>query len=104
MNAHQSPNELIIESINFRKAAQVFRAINHKLRQEMLHLLRKNKKMTVTEIYLKFRLEQSVASLHLAILRKAHLVQTEREGRRIYYSVNYKRVEELNQYAQQLNG
>jgi DNA-binding transcriptional ArsR family regulator len=76
--------------------------INHKLRQEILHLLHKNKKMSVTEIYVKLRLEQSVASQHLAILRKAGFVETKRDGKQIYYSVNYKRMEEVHEHVQQL--
>ena len=45
--------------------------------------------MTVTDIYVKLRLEQSVASQHLAILRKAGVVQTERDGKFIFYSLGY---------------
>jgi DNA-binding transcriptional ArsR family regulator len=60
--------------------------------------------MTVTEIYVKLRLEQSVASQHLAILRKAGFVKTERDGKFIYYSVNNDRLEELNKFVQDLVG
>ena len=60
--------------------------------------------MTVTEIYVKLRLEQSVASQHLAILRKAGFVKTERDGKFIYYSVNTERLEELNKFVKDLVG
>jgi DNA-binding transcriptional ArsR family regulator len=59
-------------------------------------------KMTVTELYVKLRLEQSVASQHLAILRKAGFVKTDRDGKFIYYSVNINRMQELNQFVKQL--
>jgi DNA-binding transcriptional ArsR family regulator len=59
--------------------------------------------VTVTEIYVHLRLEQSVASQHLAILRKAGIVKTERDGKFIYYSVNHKRVEEINNVATELS-
>ena len=52
-----------------KKAALVLRALNHKLRQQLLKLIEEEKKITVTEIYVRLRLEQSVASQHLAILR-----------------------------------
>ncbi|MBP6372262.1 MAG: helix-turn-helix transcriptional regulator, partial [Ferruginibacter sp.] len=58
--------------------------------------------ITVTEIYIKMRLEQSVASQHLAILRKAGFVNTERDGKFIYYTVNYKRVEQVGDIVEQL--
>lgn len=102
MNQESLPNELPIESLLFRKGPQVFRAINHPLRQEILKLLHQNKRMTVTELYTKLGLEQPVASQQLAILRKTQIVKTERQGKNIFYSVSYKRIEEINHYALQL--
>ena len=85
-----------------KKAALVLRALNHKLRQQILRLIDEHGKMTVTQLYLKLRLEQSVASQHLAILRKAALVKTIRNGKFIYYSINTERLEELNEFAKNL--
>ena len=70
----------------------ILRALNHKLRQQIVKLLDENKKLTVTEIYVQLRLEQSVASQHLAILRRAGIVATERDGKFIYYTVSDKRI------------
>ena len=83
------PGALTINLLNIKKAALVLRAINHKLRQQMLKQIDEQGKITVTELYVKRRLEQSVASQHLAILRRAGIVSTTREGKFIYYSVNY---------------
>ncbi|MEY4051762.1 MAG: hypothetical protein RIR64_747, partial [Bacteroidota bacterium] len=63
-----------------------------------------HKKVTVTEIYVKLRLEQSVASQHLAILRRASIVTTIREGKFIYYAVDYNRLEQINKFVEQLVG
>src|SRR5947209_19578987 len=89
-------NELKIDVIQLKKAALILRAINHKLRQQIMRLIHQNGKMTVTEIYVKLRLEQSVASQHLAILRKAGYVHTLRDGKFIYYSVNYERLTQIH--------
>jgi DNA-binding transcriptional ArsR family regulator len=97
-------SSLNVDLYNLKKAAMVLRAINHKLRQQILKLIDENGKMTVTEIYVKLRLEQSVASQHLAILRKAGFVKTERDGKFIYYSVNADRLEELNRFVKDLVG
>ena len=94
--------ELNIENINVREAALVFRAIDHKLRRQILALLHVNKRMDVSSIYDKLDIEQSVASSHLAILRKSGFVNTEREGRCIYYSVNYKRIEVVSDFVGKL--
>lgn len=91
-----------VDLLNTKKAALILRAVNHKLRQQMLKLIDENRKMTVTQLYLKLRLEQSVASQHLAILRKAALVKTVRNGKFIYYSINAERLEELNEFAKNL--
>ncbi|MBN8665402.1 MAG: helix-turn-helix transcriptional regulator [Chitinophagales bacterium] len=93
-----------IDFLHTKKAALILRAINHKLRQQMLKLIDEHKKMTVTEIYIKLRLEQSVASQHLAILRRAGIVATQREGKFIYYAVNYNRLTEVIRFVEELVG
>ena len=87
-----------------RKAAIVLRAINHKVRQQMLNLIHKNGEMTVSEIYAKLKMEQSRASAYLAILRKSGVVLTRREGQSIYYQVNYKRISVIEKGAIIING
>ena len=80
----------------------ILRALNHKLRQQLLRLIDEQQKITVTEIYVNLRLEQSVVSQHLAILRRAGIVLTRREGKFIFYSLNYKRLREINGFVEQL--
>ena len=91
-----------LDFLRLKKAAMILRAINHKLRQQLLKLIDENQKITVTEIYVNLRLEQSVVSQHLAILRRAGIVITKREGKFIYYSLNYKRIKEVNEFVEQL--
>lgn len=98
----KSNSDLKIDVLQLKKAALVLRAVNHKLRQQILKLVHQNGRMTVTEIYVKLRLEQSVASQHLAILRKAGFVNTLRDGKFIFYSVNNKRLDEVHAYSNQL--
>ncbi|MCG2613923.1 metalloregulator ArsR/SmtB family transcription factor [Terrimonas sp. NA20] len=100
--APDSASALKVDLLNVKKASLVLRAINHKLRQQILKLIDESGKITVTEIYVKLRLEQSVASQHLAILRKAGFVNTERDGKFIYYTINTARIEELNQFVESL--
>src|SRR5215213_11055378 len=100
--APDNGTSLKVDLLNVKKASLILRAINHKLRQQILKLIDEQGKITVTEIYVKLRLEQSVASQHLAILRKAGFVNTDRDGKFIYYSVNTSRLEELNQFVDAL--
>ena len=100
--ASENGSTLKVDLMNVKKAALILRAVNHKLRQQILKLIDEHGKITVTELYVKLRLEQSVASQHLAILRKAGFVNTDRDGKFIYYSVNSSRIEELNQFVESL--
>jgi DNA-binding transcriptional ArsR family regulator len=100
----QSTSSINVDYHALKKAALVLRALNHKLRQQLIKLIEEEKKITVTEIYVRMRLEQSVASQHLAILRKAGIVITLRDGKFIYYSVNFKRLEEMDVFIKQLIG
>jgi DNA-binding transcriptional ArsR family regulator len=45
-----------------------------------------------------------VASQHLAILRKAGIVSTKREGKFIYYTINTQRVEAIEEFVGKLVG
>ncbi len=97
-------NSLKVDYLRTKKAALILRAVNHKLRQQMIKLIDDKQKITVTEIYVKLRLEQSVASQHLAILRRAGIVATTRDGKFIYYSVNYPRLAEVVKFTDDLLG
>jgi DNA-binding transcriptional ArsR family regulator len=94
--------ELVLQTDAFKKAIIVYRAINNKYRQQILQLLDKERSLTVTQIYVKLRMEQSIVSLHLSLLRKARLVHTKRDGKFIYYSVNYERIKQLQQMSELL--
>ncbi|MBK6273940.1 MAG: metalloregulator ArsR/SmtB family transcription factor [Chitinophagales bacterium] len=101
MNSIVQP-ELRIDYQVLRKSVLVLRAVNHKLRQEMIKIIEAEGKITVTELYIKLRLEQSVASQHLALLRRAGVVITTREGKFIYYSVDNSRIKEISRLLQEL--
>lgn len=94
--------DILLNYAELRKAVLVLRAVNHKLRQRIISLLEENNEMTVTDIYIKLRLEQSVASQHLAILRRAGVVSTERQGKYIYYSLDKERLKQINRLVEEL--
>jgi DNA-binding transcriptional ArsR family regulator len=94
--------ELNINQLELKKAMIQLRAINHKLRQMILQYIGQHDKITVTEIFNHLLLEQSVASQHLSVLRKAGFVKTKRDGKFIYYSVNRQRMLDLNRFVTDL--
>ncbi|MEE9371849.1 MAG: metalloregulator ArsR/SmtB family transcription factor [Saprospiraceae bacterium] len=100
----QGTKEVKLDYADLRKAVLVLRAVNHKLRQRIIDLLEESDTMTVTDIYIKLRLEQSVASQHLAILRRAGVVITERQGKFIYYSLDQDRLAQISGLVEDLAG
>ena len=95
-------NNVQLDYGELRKAVLVLRSVNHKLRHRVIHLLEENDGLTVTDIYIKLRLEQSVASQHLAILRRAGVVRTERNGKFILYSLNKDRIAQISTLVEEL--
>ena len=97
-------DSLNIDYHSIKKASLVLRSLNHKLRQQIIKTIFESQKLTVTQLYVKLRLEQSVASQHLAILRKAGIVKTNRDGKFIFYSINPQRIESINDFVKKLIG
>jgi DNA-binding transcriptional ArsR family regulator len=93
-------------NINFdaeiAETISVFRALKNPLRMKIMQLLDGKEGMKVTDIYTELRIEQSVASNQLAILRKAGIVRVERFGKEKRYSLSYKRLEFLQRIALQV--
>jgi DNA-binding transcriptional ArsR family regulator len=98
----QKKTAISIDYIGLKKASLILRALNHKLRQQIVKMLDDKSKVTVTEIYQHLKLEQSVASQHLAILRRVGIVKTQREGKFVYYNINQERLEQIQKVVDQL--
>lgn len=104
VSLRKGTSDIELNYADLRKAVLVLRAVNHKLRQRVIDLLEEHGTMTVTDIYIKLRLEQSVASQHLAILRRAGVVLTERQGKFIYYSLDKERLNQISKLVEELAG
>ena len=50
-------NDIELDYAELRKAVLVLRAVNHKLRQNIIDLLEESDSLTLTDIYIKLRLE-----------------------------------------------
>lgn len=90
--------ELLVEKLYAalpQRAAATLRAINNTTRKRMLSAIESNPDITVTELYKKMRLEQSICSQHLGILREAGIVTVKREGKLMRYSINDKNIETI---------
>lgn len=76
-------NDLKIEHLE--RAANMLKAIAHPMRIAILSHLEDGKRMSVTEIHEKLKIEQSTTSHHLGILKDKGVLASKREGKNTYY-------------------
>ncbi len=81
-----------ISNERLQVSSDVLRALAHPLRMKILEFIDKNKTINVNKIYNTLKLEQSITSQHLKILRASGLVHTHREGKFIHYTIDYPRL------------
>jgi len=84
-----------INPTQLKLSANQIKALAHPLRLSILLFIDKNKSVNVNKIYNTLKLEQSITSQHLKILRTAGIVNYQREGKLIFYSVNYNKVKRI---------
>tara|TARA_B100000683_G_C12093860_1_gene392228 strand:+ start:194 stop:493 length:300 start_codon:yes stop_codon:yes gene_type:complete len=69
--------------------------LSHPLRLKILDYIRINQPVYVSQIYKELNLEQSVTSNQLGYLRKAGVLNTTRDGKKIFYSLNKSKLEQI---------
>ena len=80
----------------------LFKALNDATRREILELL-KEKDLTAGEIAEHFNITKPSISHHLDLLKQADLVDAEKKGQFIYYSLNKTVVDEIVQWFMQFS-
>lgn len=85
----------LVANKNLEVASSAMRALTHPVRLKLVSFIDQNKKINVNKIYKALKMEQSVASQHLRILREEQLVNSERDGKFIFYTVNYTKLENI---------
>lgn len=71
------------------KYIKFFKALSNEERIEIVKLLKKNKEMFAQDIEKRFYLEQSTTSHHLNMLRRAGITKARKEGRKVFYSIDF---------------
>lgn len=75
----------------FALHAEVCKTLSNAKRLEILSILRKNE-MTVGEIVDRMKISKANVSQHLAVMRKAGILEPRREGLNIYYRISSPKV------------
>lgn len=103
INTNNRAGKVVFDYSLLRKGLLVLRTVNHPARHKIIDLLERNRKLIVTDLQKHLNLEQSIVSQHLAMLRKAGLLQTERSGKFIFYSINRQRLLDVKKMVEQIN-
>jgi DNA-binding transcriptional ArsR family regulator len=78
------------------EAYNVMRVLSHPLRLQLMEFIDKHGEINVNRMYNTLGLEQSITSQHLRMLREQNLVNTRKEGKKIHYSLNEKRLKQIS--------
>jgi len=70
-------------------SVELMKALAHPLRLQILEFIDGQGTINVNKIYNTLKIEQSITSQHLRILRLAGVVNAKREGKFIRYHINY---------------
>ena len=70
-------------------SCNLMRALAHPLRLRILEYIDQRGETSVNKIYHKLQIEQSITSQHLKILRLAGVVRGRRDGKKVFYTINY---------------
>ena len=84
--------KVTIDNDKLQVSSEMLRALSHPLRMKNLEFIDKNKSINVNKIYNTLKLEQSITSQHLRIMRSTGIVQTERVGKYIHYTIDYSKI------------
>lgn len=74
------------------KTAYILKTIAHPMRLQVVCLLGKHEKLSVSEICSFVNCEQSLVSHHLNLLKMKGVLVSERNGKRIFYSLQMRGV------------
>jgi len=80
--------------LDVRAIAEILKAVADPTRQQILKLL-EDRPRTVSEIVERFTLSQPTISRHLSVLKNAGLVEAERHGQNVVYSLRAARLQSI---------
>lgn len=82
--------------------ANLFKGLSHPVRVRILEVLSSTNESSVADLLTDTGLEASHLSQHLAVLRRHHLVTSQRRGSQVFYQLAYPDVSELLRVARSL--
>jgi DNA-binding transcriptional ArsR family regulator len=85
--------KVLFSSEKLDYSCELMRALAHPLRLQILKQIDEQGEVHVNNIYNMLKIEQSITSQHLKVLRLAGVVKQEKEGKFMNYKINYEILE-----------
>jgi DNA-binding transcriptional ArsR family regulator len=76
---------IALSALKLEQMASKLKAIAHPTRIAIIEMLSGEKYLSVTEIYINLDIEQAAASHHLNIMKNKGILDSRREGKKIFY-------------------
>ena len=81
--------KVVFTSDKLKTSTELMRALAHPLRLRILEYIDQQGSTNVNKIYRSLGIEQSITSQHLRIMRMAGVLDSDRDGKYVHYSINY---------------
>lgn len=85
--------KVTFQNEKLQTSVDLMRALAHPLRLKILGFIDEHGTINVNQIYNTLKIEQSITSQHLRILRTSGVLEAERDGKFIHYSIHYPTVQ-----------
>lgn len=85
--------KVVFDSAKLDYSCELMRALAHPLRLKILEFIDQETETNVNTIYNSLNLEQSITSQHLRILKLAGVVNAIKDGKYVFYSIDYPTLE-----------
>ncbi len=81
---------------NVRVSAKILEAMNHPIRKRIMAAIEDYGSLNTEALSGVLDVRSSLVSDHLDILRRAEIVNFNLEGKQFFYTLNYERIEKIN--------
>ncbi len=71
----------------YKKRAEIIKAMGHPARLVIIEALAKKKELCVCELNELFEMDQSTLSRHLIVLKNAGIIEDDKRGLKVFYSL-----------------
>ncbi|MDP3445319.1 MAG: metalloregulator ArsR/SmtB family transcription factor [Ignavibacteria bacterium] len=84
-----------LSAVKLEQLAARLKAIAHPTRIAIIEMLSDGGRLSVTEIYQQLEIEQAAASHHLNIMKNKGVLDSRREGKKIFYCLQNEALSEI---------